>query len=72
MRNTREATEAQQVVMQAATSIIAEIHKTEYDRTFYPTVDDIKGYGLRPPLLQVLLQHLINNPLKRTAMEQGE
>ena len=72
-RNIGEATEAEQVVMQAATLILAEIRETEYDRTFYPTADDIKGDGLRyiPPLLQVLLQRLINNPLKRTAMGQG-
>jgi len=65
--------EAEQIVRKAGALIMAEIRETEYDRAFYPTPDDIKGDGLRyiPPLLQQLLQHIVNNPLKRTSLGQS-
>ena len=72
-RTVGDFTEAEQIVTKAATLIMAEIRETEYDRAFYPTPDDIKGDGLRyiPPLLQKLLQRLVNSPLKRTSLGQS-
>ena len=74
-KNVAGVSEAEHVVMKAAALILADIRETEFDRAFYPTTDDIdtSGGGLRfvPPLLQLLLQRLIVNPLKQVSFGQG-
>ena len=60
--------EAEIVVQKATGLILAEMRQMSYSREYCPSPDDTKSS--LPPLLNILLQHLIRSSIKATCIGQ--